>query len=210
MRTELVVPMIPLEVREGLVLPASHLSVAFTRTKRDELDDEDGPKASGVEVRFDTRGIRDSLPHIARRIVAYHPLRADKRGTVRASCDEWPSRAQNLRGARVRLIELVIEALDDAPAPAPAPKRTRRPAGLVKAADRKHAPRRRPRRPPSADRPAAAVAPVAADPAVAASQLADTPAPIGGAPAVVTAEPTTPTNTANAAVPSKPSGDTQD
>ncbi|PKN56324.1 MAG: hypothetical protein CVU56_16505 [Deltaproteobacteria bacterium HGW-Deltaproteobacteria-14] len=123
----------PLVVRQGLVIPIDHLSVSFTRT----LEGADAAEVarttpSTVELRFDTRGCSGFDPEDLRRILAFAPLRADRRGTVRVVCGDFRSRIKNLAGARELLRELLVEALRHPVEAAPAPRPKRGRAGLIK------------------------------------------------------------------------------
>jgi len=135
-----ILDMEPLVIGEGMIIPGSHLSVSFTRS----LDGEDAVAAarktpSMVELRFDTRGCPGLGPIELRKILAFAPLKADSRGTVRVSCSDHRSRAQNLAGARDRLRVLIREALaaPDRPRESPLepPRRRRRGPGLIKGSD---------------------------------------------------------------------------
>jgi len=123
----------PLVVRAGLVIPIEHLSVSFTR----QLEGDDAVAAarstpSTVELRFDTRGCPGFDPEALHRILAFPPLKADRRGTVRAVCGDLGSRLKNLAGARELLRELLLAALDTDPDDGPPQRRRRGRAGLIK------------------------------------------------------------------------------
>ena len=125
-----------LHVREGLTLPASSLSVSYTR----DLGGEGTPEAARqtpttVELRLDVPG-SGCFDDAARAKVLAHPaLQADRRGTVRVVFGELATRRRNLHEARRRLAALIIEALDRDASHAeatPAPRRRRGRAGLIK------------------------------------------------------------------------------
>ena len=123
----------PLVVRAGLVIPIEHLSVSFTR----QLEGDDAvaaarSTASTVELRLDTRGCPGFEPEALRRVLAFPPLRADRRGTVRAECGDQGSRVKNLAGARELLRELLNEAMATPVPEDPPEKRRRGRAGLFK------------------------------------------------------------------------------
>ncbi|PIE20209.1 MAG: hypothetical protein CSA66_00945 [Proteobacteria bacterium] len=123
----------PLVIRDGLTIPANHLSVSFTRT----LGGEDAATAarkiaSTVELRFDTRGCPGLGPVELRKITAWRALRADRRGTVRVVCGDFRSRARNLEGARELLKRVINDALDSPLEPERPARRKRGRVGLIK------------------------------------------------------------------------------
>ena len=56
------------------------------------------------------------------RIVAWKPLRADRRGVVRVECGEFESRPKNLAAARERMANGILDALEAAAAAPPPPE----------------------------------------------------------------------------------------
>lgn len=123
-------------VRDGLTIPATHLSVSFTR----DLGGEGTPQAAArtpttVELRLDVRGCGVLSEDDKLRVLGDRALRSDRRGTVRVVYGELPTRRRNLFEARRRLAVLVREALERDPSDVEAeePARPRRGrAGLFK------------------------------------------------------------------------------
>ncbi|TNF22936.1 MAG: hypothetical protein EP329_28090 [Deltaproteobacteria bacterium] len=122
----------PLVVRQDLVIPIDHLSVSFTRSLDGDAVEAARSTPSTVELRFDTRGCPGLEPEDVRRILAFPPLRADSRGTVRVVCGEFRSRVKNLIGAREMLRELLLEAVAHPVSDGPPTRRKRGRAGLIK------------------------------------------------------------------------------
>jgi len=122
----------PLVVKQGLVIPIDHMSVSFTRSLDGDAVEAARMTPSTVELRFDTRGCPGLEPEQVRRILAFPPLRADRRGTVRIVCGEFRSRVKNLDGARETLRGLLLEALATPVDDGPPARRKRGRAGLIK------------------------------------------------------------------------------
>lgn len=132
----------PLRVGERLVIPAEFLSVSFTRKLL--TIDEDGElvrldgveaarrKASAVELRLDVKNCTELGEAAKERIVSFEPLRADRRGVVRVTCDAFESRPKNLAAARDLLVQAIQEALDTPVEPPPPERKKRRRSGLIK------------------------------------------------------------------------------
>lgn len=129
-----------LRVDPTLLIPGDALSVSYTR----ELE-HSGPEAARhapthVELRFDTRACDELTAAQRAKLIADRELRADRRGTVRVFCREYRTRAQNLAGARQRMVAVLRQVLfggprpeQDAPSPADAPpERKKRGGGLIK------------------------------------------------------------------------------
>lgn len=118
-------------VQPGLTVPADALSVSYSRKL-----EEGGPEAARqtpttVELRCDLRAWPELDAAQREKILAFRPLSAG-RTTVRVVCDEFRSRAGNLRGAREMLARAIAAALaEPTEAPEPPPRR-RRGAGLIK------------------------------------------------------------------------------
>lgn len=128
----------PLWVHDRLIVPTEFLSVSYTRSLVAIEDDGeivhlDGVEAarrqaSAVELRLDVRGCTAFSDPQKARIVAWKPLRADRRGVVRVDCGEFESRPKNLAAARERMAHAILDALE-APVEAPAPERKKRGRG---------------------------------------------------------------------------------
>jgi len=132
----------PLWVDAGLIIPTDFLSVAYTRSlvtieEDGEIVQLDGVEAarrqaSSVELRLDVRGctLLDEAQKV--RIIAWKPLRADRRGVVRVECGELESRPKNLSAARERLASAIQEALDAPLEQPPEVRKKRGRGGLFK------------------------------------------------------------------------------
>lgn len=128
----------PLWVHDRLIVPTEFLSVSYTRSLVAIEDDGeivhlDGVEAarrqaSAVELRLDVRGCTVFSDPQKARIVAWKPLRADRRGVVRVDCGEFESRPKNLAAARERMAHAILDALE-APVEAPVPERKKRGRG---------------------------------------------------------------------------------
>jgi hypothetical protein len=129
----------PLWVHDRLIIPTDFLSVSFTRSL--VAIDEDGEvvhldgveaarrQASAVELRLDVKRCTSFSVAQKQRIVAWPPLRADRRGVVRVGCGEFESRPKNLAAARERLAHAILDALEAPPEAAPAEERKKRGRG---------------------------------------------------------------------------------
>ncbi len=131
----------PLWVSERLVIPTEFLSVSYTRNLVTIEDGEvvrlDGVeaarrRASAVELRLDVKNCAELGEAAKARIIAFSPLRADRRGVVRVSCDEFESRPKNLAAARERLANAILDALETPVEPPPAERKKRGRGGLFK------------------------------------------------------------------------------
>jgi len=128
----------PLWVHDRLIIPTDYLSVSYTRSLVAFEDDGeivhlDGVEAarrqaSAVELRLDVKGCSSFTDPQKARIIAWAPLRADRRGVVRVDCGEFESRPKNLAAARERLANAILDALE-APVEVPAPERKKRGRG---------------------------------------------------------------------------------
>lgn len=127
----------PLWISERLIIPVDFMSVSYTRSLVSFEDGEAVPldgveaarrKASAVELRLDVKNCAQLGEAAKARIIAWKPLRADRRGVVRVDCDEFESRPKNLAAARERLAMAILDALDT-PVEPPPPERTKRGRG---------------------------------------------------------------------------------
>ncbi len=131
----------PLWLPNGITIPADFLAVSYTRSLV-VIEDGiavavDGVEAarrqpSAVDLRCDIRSATVFDEAQKARIIAFKPLRADRRGVVRMECGEFESRPKNLNAARERLAHAIAEALATPVEVEPAPRIKRGRAGLVK------------------------------------------------------------------------------
>lgn len=117
----------PLEVQEGLTLPADELQVTFARS-----GGPGGQNVNKVEtkvvLRFDVRGSRALRESQRRRIEEKLGSRLTKEGELVVHAERHRERARNLTEARERLAGLLRDALHRDP-----PRRKTRPTrGSVK------------------------------------------------------------------------------
>jgi hypothetical protein len=132
----------PLYVDPQHLIPPEFVSVSYTRpvTQRAEdggLEAIDGAlaakrSASAVELRLDVKACPQFTEEEKARIVAFRPLRADRRGVVRVVFGDDRTRPKNLVGARKLLADLLVEAMRTPIAAPEAPKARRGRAGLIK------------------------------------------------------------------------------
>lgn len=132
----------PLWLRDDFTIPTEFLSVSYTRNL--VTIDEDGEailldgaeaarqKASAVELRLDVAGCTRFDAAEKARILAWRPLRADRRGVVRVECGEFESRPKNLAAARERLAMALLDALAAPEETTPAERKKRGRGGLFK------------------------------------------------------------------------------
>jgi hypothetical protein len=131
----------PLWLPNGLIVPAEFLAVSYTRNLV-VIEDGiavavDGVEAarrqpSAVDLRCDIRSTSVFDEAQKARILAFKPLRADRRGVVRMECGEFESRPKNLNAARERLALALMDALATPVEVEPEPRKKRGRAGLVK------------------------------------------------------------------------------
>jgi hypothetical protein len=132
----------PLFVDHQHIVPAEFMAVSYTRhvsrpSEDGGLEAMDGAEAarrgpSAVELRLDTMNSTCFSPEEKARIVAFKPLRADRRGVVRVIFGDAETRPKNLSGARRMLADLLLEAMAT-PLPTPVEAKPRRGrAGLIK------------------------------------------------------------------------------
>lgn len=131
----------PLWLLDRRVIPAEFIAVSFTRSLVAVEDGVtvvlDGVEAarrqpSAVDLRVDIARAPIFTADERMRILAFQPLRADRRGVVRLECGEFESRPKNLSAARERMAEAIAEALAT-PLTPEAPERIKRGrAGLLK------------------------------------------------------------------------------
>lgn len=131
----------PLPLLDRRVIPAEFIAVSFTRSLVAVEDGVtvvlDGVEAarrqpSAVDLRVDIVRAPVFTADERMRILAFQPLRADRRGVIRLECGEFESRPKNLAAARERMADAIAEALAT-PLVAEAPERKKRGrAGLLK------------------------------------------------------------------------------
>lgn len=131
----------PLWLLDRRVIPAEFIAVSYTRSLVAVEDGVtvvlDGVEAarrqpSAVDLRVDIARAPIFTADERMRILAFQPLRADRRGVIRLECGEFESRPKNLSAARERIAEAIAEALATPLVPE-APERIKRGrAGLLK------------------------------------------------------------------------------
>lgn len=104
-----------LRVDRTILLGEDVLSVSYTR----DLE-HSGPEAARhaptyVELRFDVPHCEQLTQEQRAALIAYPPLEANRRGTVRVFCREHKSRTMNLGGARQMLVRRIREVLFPSP-----------------------------------------------------------------------------------------------
>lgn len=131
----------PLWLLDRRVIPADCLAVSYTRSLVAVEDGVtvvlDGVEAarrqpSAVDLRVDIPRAPIFTADERARILAFKPLRADRRGVIRMECGEFESRPKNLSAARERMAEAIAEALATPVVPDAAPRKKRGRAGLLK------------------------------------------------------------------------------
>lgn len=131
----------PLWLLDRRVIPAEFIAVSYTRNLVSVEDGVtevmDGVEAarrqpSAVDLRVDIARVPIFTPDERMRILAFQPLRADRRGVVRFECGEFESRPKNLSAARERIAEAIAEALATPLIPLVPEKKKRGRAGLLK------------------------------------------------------------------------------
>jgi len=111
----------PLPIREGLVIPSEFMSVSYTRSlvrtnedgEREVVDGVEAARSmpSAVELRLDVKSCTTLDAAQKVKILAFRPLRADRRGVVRIMCADYDSRPKNLGGARQAMSYAIRDAL---------------------------------------------------------------------------------------------------
>ena len=132
----------PLYIDGNHTIPSEFIAVSYTRHVTQPADSGgleavDGAEAarrapSAVELRLDVQGCDLFTDEEKRRIVAFKPLGADRRGVVRVNFGEAETRPKNLIGARKLISDLVVEAMHTPIVEAQTEKPRRRRAGLIK------------------------------------------------------------------------------
>jgi len=148
----------PLWLNDRRIIPAECLAVSYTRSLVAIEDGVtvvlDGVEAarrspSAVDLRVDIVNAPVFTADERNRILAFQPLRADRRGVIRMEVGEFESRPKNLSAARERLAEAIAEALATPLIPETPERKKRGRAGLLKVGDTTHTP---PPAPPPAPR----------------------------------------------------------